>query len=188
MNIRFITLATFLVASLALANPQTYQIDASHSQVGFKIKHLLITWVNGNFQEFSGTVTLDDQKISNNQIDVKINPASINTNHEGRDEHLRNADFFDVKKFPQMSYVASGAKINKDKKMVITGKLTMHGVTREVPLTVEELSPEVKDPWGKIRRGAVASAILKRSDFGMTYGSPGVGEEVRITLEIEMSR
>src|SRR5512137_1180665 len=182
---------------IALALPTfafatTWTIDPDHSNVGFKVRHLMVSNVKGSFEKHTGTVEIDDKDITKSKVEVSIDTNSINTNVQKRDEHLRSADFFDVAKYPTMTFVSKKvAKSGKDK-LKVTGDLTLHGVTREVVLDVEPLAKESKDPWGNMRRGTTASTRINRKDFGLVWnkaletGGVAVGEEVLITLEIEM--
>jgi len=181
-----------LLPGLALAS--TWTIDPDHSSTGFKVRHLMVSNVKGNFNKFSGTVDINDKDITKSKVDVTIDTNSINTNVQKRDEHLRSADFFDVAKFPTMTFVSKKvAKAGKDK-LKVTGDLTLHGITKQVVLDVEGPSKESKDPWGNIRKGATAATKINRKDFGLVWnaaletGGVAVGEEVIITLEIEMIR
>lgn len=184
-------------ALIALALPgfafaATWTIDPDHSSIGFKVKHLMVANVKGSFDKHTGVVEIDDKDITKSRVEVSIDTASINTNVAKRDEHLRSADFFDVAKYPKMTFVSKKvAKAGKDK-LKVTGDLTLHGVTKQVVLDVEPLSKESKDPWGNIRRGTTATTTIDRKDFGLTWnkgletGGVLVGDEVTITLEIEM--
>lgn len=190
--LRSLAALMFAILLPIAAVASTWTIDPDHSSIGFKIKHLMVANVKGSFDRHTGTVDLDDKDITKSKVEVSIDTASINTNVQKRDDHLRSADFFDVGKFPTMTFVSKKvAKAGKDK-LKVTGDLTLHGVTKEVVLNVEELSAESKDPWGNIRRGATATAIINRKDFGLTWnkgletGGVLVGEEVNIILEIEM--
>ncbi len=174
------------------ASASTWNIDPDHSNVGFKVRHLMISNVKGNFEKHSGIVEINDKDISKSRVEVTIDTNSINTNVQKRDEHLRSADFFEVAKYPTMTFVSKKvARVGKDR-LKVTGDLTLHGVTREVALDVEGPSKESKDPWGNIRRGATANTKINRKDFGLLWnkaletGGVVVGEEVAITLEIEM--
>jgi len=182
----------FALALPAMAAAATWNIDPDHSNVGFKIRHLMISNVKGNFDKHSGTVDLNEKDITKSKVEVSIETASINTNVQKRDDHLRSADFFDVAKFPTMTFVSKKvAKAGKDK-LKVTGDLTLHGITKEVVLNVDGPSKESKDPWGNIRKGASATATINRKDFGLTWnkaletGGVVVGDEVNIILEIEM--
>jgi polyisoprenoid-binding protein YceI len=184
------TLIAFAWPTLALAS--TWNIDPEHSNVGFKIKHLMVSNVNGNFNKYTGVIEIDDKDITKSTVQVTIDTNSINTNVQKRDEHLRSADFFDVAKYPTMTFVSKKvAKAGKDK-LKVTGDLTLHGVTKEVVLDVEGPSVESKDPWGNIRKGATATTKINRKDFGLVWnaaletGGVVVGDDVNIILEIEM--
>lgn len=193
---RLITaISTIIALALpAFAGASTWAIDPDHSNVGFKVRHLMISNVRGSFEKHTGTVEINDKDITKSRVEVSIDTNSINTNVQKRDEHLRSADFFDVAKYPSMNFVSKKvAKAGKDR-LKVTGDLTLHGVTREVVLDVEGPSNESKDPWGNIRRGATATTRINRKDFGLVWnkaletGGVAVGEEITITLEIEMIR
>jgi len=187
------SISTIIALSLpALASATTWNIDPDHTNVGFKVRHLMISNVKGNFEKHTGVVDINDKDITKSKVQVSIDTASINTNVQKRDEHLRSADFFDVAKFPTMTFVSKKvAKAGKDK-LKVTGDLTLHGITKEVVLDVEGPTSESKDPWGVIRRGAVASTKINRKDFGLAWnkaletGGVAVGDEITINLEIEM--
>ena len=186
-------ISTFLTLSIpVVSSASTWQIDPDHSNLGFKVKHLMVSNVKGSFEKHSGTVEINDKDITKSRVEVTIDTSSINTNVQKRDEHLRSADFFDVAKYPVMTFVSKKVtKAGKDK-LKVTGDLTLHGVTREVTLDVEGPTKESKDPWGNFRRGATATTKINRKDFGLNWnkaletGGVLVGEEVAITLEIEM--
>ena len=187
------SISTIIALSLpAMAFATTWNIDPDHSNVGFKVRHLMITNVKGNFEKHTGVVDINDKDITKSKVEVSIDTASINTNVQKRDEHLRSAEFFDVAKYPTMTFVSKKvAKAGKDK-LKVTGDLTMHGITKQVELDVEGPSGESKDPYGIIRRGATASTKINRKDFGLVWnkaletGGIAVGEEITINLEIEM--
>ncbi len=189
------SIATVIALALpVVASASTWSIDPDHSNVGFKVRHLMVSNVKGSFDKYSGTVDLNDKDITKSKVEVSIDTNSINTNVQKRDDHLRSADFFDVAKYPAMTFVSKKvAKAGKDK-LKVTGDLTLHGVTRQVVLDVEGPSKESKDPWGNIRKGATATTKINRKDFGLVWntaletGGVAVGEEVTITLEIEMIR
>lgn len=186
-------LAGFLMYVPAVAFAQTWVIDADHTNIGFKVRHLMVSNVKGEFRDFSGTVTLDERDMSKSAVKVSINTASINTGVAKRDDHLRSADFFDVQKHPTMTFV-SRKVIKTGDRLQLQGDLTIRGITRPVTLDVQELTAEIKDPSGMIRRGATALGKINRRDFGLTWnkaleaGGVAVGEDVAIILEIEMVR
>ena len=190
------TIATIAaVAALALpalASASTWNIDPDHSSVGFKVRHLMVSNVKGNFEKHKGAVEINDKDITKSKVFVTIDTASVNTNVAKRDEHLKSADFFDVAKYPTMTFNSKKvAKAGKGK-LKVTGDLTLHGITKEVVLNVEGPAKESKDPWGNFRSGVTASTKINRKDFGLVYnaaletGGVAVGEDVDINLEIEM--
>jgi len=187
-------LVTAVAAILALAGSIThtaanaYKIDTSHSSVGFKIRHL-VGRVPGVFGDFSGTIEMDPANVGAGSVKITIQATSIDTRNEDRDNHLRNEDFFDVKKFPTITYEST--KVSGDReKFQVEGNLTMHGVTRPVTLHVEVLGVGL-DPGGNTRIGFEATATINRKDFGISWNraldSGGVilGEEVEISMAIE---
>lgn len=187
------SITTIIFLSLpALASAATWNIDPDHSSIGFKIRHLMVSNVKGHFDKYSGVVDIDDKDITKSKAEVTIDTASINTNVQKRDDHLRSADFFDVATYPTMKFVSKKVAAAGKDKLKVTGDLTLHGITREVVLDVEGPTAEVKDPWGNIRRGAVATTKINRKDFGVVWnkaleaGGVVVGDEVNITLEVEM--
>jgi polyisoprenoid-binding protein YceI len=191
---RFIaSIASIVALSLpVVASASTWSIDPDHSNIGFKVRHLMVSNVKGNFDKHTGVLELNDKDITKSKVEVSIDTTSINTNVQKRDQHLRSADFFDVAKFPTMTFVSKKvAKAGKDK-LKVTGDLTLHGVTKEVVLAVEGPSKESRDPWGNVRKGATATTTINRKDFGLTWnksletGGVLVGDEITITLEIEM--
>lgn len=170
----------------------TWQVDPSHSSFEFKIRHLTVSNVKGNFSKTKGTVTIDDQDVTRLKVDVVIDAASINTGHAKRDDHLRGPDFFDVAKYPEITFVSKKVtKVDADR-LKVTGDLTIHGVTREITMDVEGPTLEVKDPSGNFRRGATAAGKINRKDFGLTWnrvldtGGVVVGEEVTMVVEVEL--
>jgi polyisoprenoid-binding protein YceI len=184
-------LAIFLITTLAVpASAARYAIDTSHSSVGFKVRHMVISKTRGVFETFSGWVEYDPKKPKSWKVDVTIETASVNTQNEDRDNHLRNKDFFDVKKFPQMKFVSTRVEKVKGNAAVLVGKLTMKGVTKTVRLDIENHGI-VKGPWGKTRTGWSATTKIDRTDYGVTWnknldqGGVVVGEEVEIAIEIE---
>lgn len=189
------SISTIIALALpAFAFASTWTIDPDHSNIGFKVKHLMVSNVNGSFDKHTGIVDINDKDITKSKVEVTIDTASINTNVQKRDDHLRSADFFDVAKYPTMTFVSKKVANAGNNKLKVTGDLTLHGVTREVVLDVEPLSKESKDPWGNIRRGTTATTKIDRKDFGLTWnkgletGGVLVGEEITINLEIEMIR
>jgi polyisoprenoid-binding protein YceI len=170
------------------AEMETYMIDKVHSMANFKIRHLF-SKVSGTFSDLKGTIQLDRENIKASRVDATINVHSIDTNHEKRDEHLRSKDFFHVDRYPTMRFVSTSVEVTGDNEGVMSGELTMHGVTRSVELvfTILGFGP---DPWGGYRSGFEATTVLKRSDYGIDYGlgekgGGAVGDEVEVNILIE---
>jgi len=187
-----IVLALLLAGLPALAQAASWKIDPAHASVEFRVRHLMVAWVKGAFPDVAGTVEINEADLSKSKVEVTIGTASIDTNNAKRDEHLRSADFFDVAKFPTITFVskkviAAGGEVRQ-----VTGDLMIRDTTREVTLDVDELTPAIKDPWGNTRRGATATAEINRKDFGLTWnklletGGVAVGDEVRIYLTVEL--
>jgi polyisoprenoid-binding protein YceI len=179
-----------LAPALVLAEPAVWKIDPSHTHSTFTIRHLVISNVRGEFRSTTGAVKIDEQDPSRSSVEAVIDAASIHTREEKRDAHLRSADFFDVEKYPTITFRSSKVeKVGEGYK--VTGDLTMRGVTKPVVLEVTSLTPEIKDMQGKPRRGLSARTTLDRRDFGLTWSKmveagPVVGDEVRIELEAEL--
>ena len=178
-----------------LAAPQaattTWNIDPVHSVAEFKVKHMMISNVKGQFTGLQGTLTLDEANITNSHVQASIDAASITTRDAQRDAHLKSADFFDVEKFPALSFKSTRISRARDGELAIDGDLTIHGITRNVVFAVEGPTPSAKDPWGNTRIGLSASTKLNRKDFGLNWntaletGGILVGDEVTITLDVE---
>jgi polyisoprenoid-binding protein YceI len=184
----------FFLAIPILTYAATWQMDPAHSSFQFKIRHLTVSNVKGDFSKFQGAVIIDDQNITHLKVEVAIDAASVNTGHAQRDEHLRGPDFFDVTKYPTIIFVSKKVIKTDTNRLKVIGDLTLRGVTREITVDVEGPTPEVKDPWGHFRRGATASTVINRRDFGLTWnkvldtGGLVVGDEVNIYIEVELVR
>lgn len=167
----------------------TYKIDSDHTSVSFKIKHIL-SYVQGNFKEFEGSFDYDSEKPDAWKVKATIQAKSIDTNVVQRDNHLRSPDFFDVEKFPTLSFVSNGVTDVTPTHANLHGLLTLHGVQKPVILSLD-INGVAKDPWGNVRASFSATTTLNRKDFGLTWnqvlesGQFLVGDEVRITLEVE---
>ena len=191
-NIIRAMLTIAIMAVPSLANAAQWSIDADHSNVGFKVRHLMVSNVRGSFEKYSGSVDINEKDITKSKLEATIDAASINTNVQKRDEHLRSADFFDVAKYPTMSFVSKKWTQAGNGALKVTGDLTIHGVTREVILDVAPFSKESKDPWGNLRSGTSATTTINRKDFGLVWnkalelGGVTVGDEVNIALEVEL--
>ena len=178
-----------LAPTLALAATSTWNVDASHSQVGFAVKHLVISNVRGEFGAYQGKVVLDDADVTRSTVEATIDVNSVNTKVADRDAHLKSPDFFDVAKYPSITFKSTKvAKAGKDQ-LKVTGDLTLHGVTKPVVLDVST-SPEVKGMYGETRRAFAATTKISRKDYGLTWNKlveagPAVGDEVTIALDLE---
>jgi polyisoprenoid-binding protein YceI len=178
-----------------LATPQTatttWNIDPVHSVAEFKVKHMMISNVKGQFPKVSGKLTLDESDLSKSKVETSIETASIETHDPQRDGHLKSPDFFHVEKFPTMSFKSTGIKIVRDGELSVEGDLTIRDITRKVLFTVEGPTPPAKDPWGNTRIAVSATTKINRKDFGLTWnaaletGGILVGDEVTITLDVQ---
>jgi polyisoprenoid-binding protein YceI len=184
-------LASLLAAvpALALATPATWNVDPSHSQVGFAVKHLVISNVRGEFKTYQGKIALDEADVTHSSVEATVDVNSVDTQVADRDAHLKSADFFDVAKYPAMTFRSTRvAKAGKDR-LKVTGDLTLHGVTKPIVLDVTT-TPAVKGMSGESRRGFSATGKLSRKEFGLTWNKlveagPAVGDEVTLTLDLE---
>ncbi len=178
-------LSLFLAVS-ASAQVETWQIDPAHTASQFAARHLGISTVRGAFTKTTGTVQYDPADLSKTSIDVTIDATSLNTRVEMRDNDLRSDKFFDVQKFPTITFKSKRAEAAGKGKLKVTGDLTIHGVTKEVVLDVDGPAGPVKDPRGNTHMGASATTTIKRSDFGVSALPAMIGDEVQITLDVEM--
>jgi polyisoprenoid-binding protein YceI len=169
---------------------QTWTIDPVHSSVSFSVRHLVVAKVRGRFAKFEGAVVMDEAAPERSSVSVTIDTASIETGVVDRDNHLRSADFFDVEKFPQMSFQSRRVETEADGRFRVVGDLTIHGVTREVVLEAEDQG-RAKDPWGGQRAGFSAKTRIDRREFGLVWnqlletGGVAVAEKIDIELEVE---
>ena len=167
----------------------TWHLDASHSEVGFSVRHLGISKTRGRFGTFSGTLQIDADVPENSSVEVEIDATSIDTKDAGRDEHLRGADFFDAEQFPTLTFRSTSVR-GEGTDWTVEGELTIRGVTRPVVLDTELVGLE-KDPWGNDRVGFAATTEVNREDFGLTWnaaletGGVLVGKTVKIHLDVE---
>ncbi|MSR77211.1 MAG: polyisoprenoid-binding protein [Candidatus Omnitrophica bacterium] len=185
-------LSLLLVIGLLFSQPAwaaEYKLGKEHTTVGFKIRHLF-SWVQGTFNEFDGQFTYDPDKPETWKVDAVIQAKSIDTHNEKRDTHLSSADFFDVEKFPTLSFKSTGVHDATKSNAKLDGILTLHGVEKPVTLDLE-IHGAGKDPWGNMLSGFTATTKINRKDFGLSWnqsvetGQLLVGEEVLITIEVE---
>jgi polyisoprenoid-binding protein YceI len=174
------------LAGAANAQTETWKIDPAHSAAQFAVRHMSISTVRGAFTKLAGTVQYDPADVSKTVLDVSIDTDSVDTRVEARDKDLRSEKYFDVQKFPALTFKSKHTEQVGAGKLKISGDLTLHGVTKEVVLDVEGPTPPVKDPKGNLHMGASATSSLNRSDFGMTNGQPIVANEISITLDVEL--
>jgi polyisoprenoid-binding protein YceI len=169
----------------------TWAIDPSHSEIQFKVKHLVITTVTGHFKEFSGSLTGDANNFDGASISFEAKTASISTNNEQRDEHLKSADFFDAEQFPTLSFQSTSFAKQDDEEYTLKGNLTMKGLTLPIDLEVE-YNGTATDPWGNVKAGFELKGKLNRKDFGLTWNAPTeaggvlVSEEVKLIANIQL--
>lgn len=178
-----VILAT-LLAGTAQAAPETYTIDSTHTFPSFEINHLGFSTQRGRFNKTTGTIVLD-QAARKASVDISIDASSISTGLEKLETHLRTEDFFDTAKYPAITFKSTGATFKGDKLATVSGDLGMHGVTKPVTLTVTAFHCGYNPVYKKDACGADAATTLKRSDFGINYALPAVGDEVRLLIQIE---
>ncbi|HWA74373.1 MAG TPA: YceI family protein [Polyangiaceae bacterium] len=185
-------LPLLFITTLAQAEPVEWSFDASHSKIGFKVQHLVVSNVSGRFREVEKSkIVIDDQNPANSKIEIDIKAASINTDEAKRDEHLKSPDFFDVAKFPLVKF-ASTKIVKAGKGYKVTGNLTIRDVTKEVVLTTT-LSQPIKNPWGKQVRAATLTGTINRGDFGLKWnkaleaGGVVVGDKVTLEIDAEVT-
>ena len=184
---RLFSFALIAYASLAVAEPRTWQIDPNHTASQFSVRHLGISTVRGQFMKTTGTVVYDPGDVSKTQIDVTIDASSVDTRVQMRDNDLRSDHFLDVAKYPTITFKSKKAESAGQGKLKITGDLTIHGTTKEVVLDVDGPSQETSAMNG-IRMGAEATTKINRKDFGVNGASGAVGDDIQITLDVEMTR
>lgn len=178
------------MAGNAVAEVSKWNVDHDHSTVGFQVAHMVVSKTKGKFTDYTGVVEMDPEAKEFKMIEAVIQTASVTTDHQKRDDHLRSPDFFDVKNFPTMTYKMKSYQKTDDGYTAI-GDLTLRGVTKEITLT-GTFNGVAQDPWGNTRAGFTAEGKLNRQDFGMKFsklldnGGLVVGDEVTITLEIEV--
>ena len=186
------SLATSLLTPVALAEGTPWAIDPAHTKVGFTVDHMVVSEVDGQFNKFSGKVSLDEKNLTKSEVSFSVDVASIDTDNADRDKHLMGPDFFDAQKYPKITF--SSKKITKaGKAYKVHGDLTMHGITKPVTLKVT-LSKPIKNPWGKLVRAVKVEGTIKRADYGMSWnkaldvGGVLVGETVEIEIKAELNK
>jgi len=183
---RILAAVVALAAVPALA-ADTYKIEGSHTQSAFAVRHLMISTVRGEFGKTEGTVVIDPADPTRSSVEATIDAATVDTRDAKRDEHLRNADFFDVAKFPKITFKSTKVEQAGEGALKVTGDLTIKGVTKSVVLDVAGPTAEIKDPWGNTRRGLSATTRINRKDFGVSYGpDAAISDQVAITIDAEL--
>jgi len=197
MKGQFLKLAAVagLAAGLSLpasAGTTAYQVDPRHSSANFAVTHLMISTVRGEFHGVNGTIVVDDSNIGNSSVNVTIDATTVDTREPDRDKHLKSDAFFNVAKYPTITFKSTKVEKNSDGSLKVTGDLTIRGNTQSVVLTATAPKPAIKDPWGLQRTAASATTKVNRQDFGVSWnqkldsGGVVVGDDVNITLDVEM--
>ncbi|NOY36680.1 MAG: YceI family protein [Chlorobi bacterium] len=177
----------------AFTQQTKWTFDKAHSKIGFTVVHMVISEVSGSFGEFSGKVYSDTEDFTDARVELSISTSSVNTGNDRRDNHLRSADFFNVEKFPEITFKSSAMKKVGDRKYKLEGDFTMHGVTRKVVLDAS-LGGVIKDPYGRTRAGFKVTGTLNRKDFGLTWnntlesGGVVISDEVKLNCSVELVR
>ena len=184
------------VVSIALgpsfASASTWQVDSAHTAVQFAVRHLMVSTVRGTLGKAKGTVNLDEGDPTKSTVEASIDVNGIDTREPKRDQHLKSPDFFDVEKYPTVTFKSKKVTKVSDTKFKVAGDLTMHGVTKEVVLDVEGTPKPLTDPFGNVKLGGIATTKVNRKDFGINWssamdgGGVVVGDEVDVTIDIEL--
>jgi len=188
----FAIAAGLFLAAASSVQAQTWTIDSSHSGVHFAVRHMMVSTVRGDMGKITGAVNFDPAKPTAGSIEATIDVNGIDTREPGRDKHLKSADFFDVEKFPTITFRSKKIEPVSGGGFKVTGDLTMKGVTKEVVLDVEPLRPQIKDQRGNARTGTAATIKLNRQDYGITWsrtldgGGLVVSDEVSVTIDVEL--
>jgi polyisoprenoid-binding protein YceI len=181
---------SLLFPALAAAEPVTYKVDADHSGVGFSIRHF-VSNVSGRFRDFDGVIKYDKANPSASSVEFTVKAASIDTANNDRDEHLRSKDFFDVQKFPTLTFTSTKVVAKDANTLEVTGNLTLHGITKPITLPVTLLG-SVKTPKGE-KAGFETNFKLDRKEYGITWNNvldsgPVLGDDVKVNIEVEANR
>ncbi len=183
---------TLAVGANGFAQTSHWEIDPAHSNASFTVRHMMVSNVRGEFTKLAGGLEVMGDDPTTAKVNVTIDAGSLNTREPKRDAHLRSADFFDVAKFPTITFTSKKVERTGEGRLKLAGDLTIHGVTREVTLDVEELTPVVKDLNGNFRVGAHATTRISRKEFGLLWNVPLegggvlVGDDVNITIDVEL--
>jgi polyisoprenoid-binding protein YceI len=185
---RALSLLFLGLSTICAAQTQTWQIDPNHTAAQFAVRHLGISTVRGVFEKTTGTVMFDPADPAKTSIEATIEASSLNTRVKMRDDDLRSPRFFDVAKYPTIIFKSTHAEAGGAGKLKVAGDLTMHGVTKQVVLDVDGPSETIHDPMGNLRMGASATTKINRNDFGITTMPGGIGDEIQIEIDTELTR
>ena len=184
----FIVVLSLILILPAAAQVQTWNIDPNHTAAQFSVRHLGISTVRGAFTNVSGSVQYDPSDPAKTTIEATIDANSVDTRVEKRDSDLRGPSFFDVAKYPALTFKSKRVEAAGSGKMKVVGDLTIHGVTKEVVLDVDGPTAPIKDPKGNLHMGASATTTVNRKDFGVNGAGAAVGDDVSITIDMELLR
>jgi polyisoprenoid-binding protein YceI len=190
---RHLVLALVLLVP-SLARAAVWELDPAHSSIGFGVRHMMISTVRGEFHTFTGQATGDPAHPTDAAVEATIQAGSLDTRNDKRDGHLKSPDFFDVEKFPTITFKSKKVEPGAAGHVKVTGDLTLHGVTKEVVLDVEGPTPAIKDPMGNTKAGAHATTTINRKDFGIVWnkamdgGGLMVGDDVDVTIDVEAAK
>lgn len=189
---RFAAILSFALLLPAWGEAAAWKIDTAHSSAQFLVRHMMVSNVRGEFTKVSGTIDIDETDLTRSKVEATIETASIQTREPARDKHLMSADFFDVARYPTITFKSSSIAKGSDGRYRIAGELTMHGTSKDVVLDTDPLSPTIKDPSGRMRTGTTATTKINRKDYGLTWnraletGGFVVSDEVTITIDVEL--
>jgi polyisoprenoid-binding protein YceI len=181
-----------VLAVPSLVQAEGWNIDTAHSSAAFSVRHMMVSTVRGEFDKVSGSVDLNEKDITQSKVEAVIDATTISTRNEGRDKHLKSADFLDTANFPTITFKSSKVEKGANGKLTVTGDLTLHGVTKSVVLEVEPLSSAIKDQRGNMRSGTSATTKINRKEFGVNFnaaldgGGVVVSDEVTINIDVEL--
>jgi polyisoprenoid-binding protein YceI len=180
-----VMLLTGLSVPVSAADTYVLDVKGAHYYAGFQVSHLGFSTMHGRFDKMDGTIEFDADNIAASKVNITIDAASINTNHAKRNEHLKSPDFFNVAEFPTITFVSTKMELTDEKSGIVTGELTMLGVTKTITLDAKIMNVGL-NPFSKAPTAAwSARGVIKRSDFGMKYGLPAIGDEITLLLDIE---
>lgn len=188
-----LTLVSFILTAFTLPlSAAAWKIDSAHSSASFRVRHMVVATVSGKMSGIKGTVTIDDKDITKSSVTAELDAATIWTDNKKRDDHLRNEDFLDVKKFPKIYFKSTSVKKTGKEQLDVTGKLTIKDITRQVVLKVKGPTRAIKGMRGHLHKGVRADVTIDRQDFNVKFlkklptGGLIVGNDVEITLDLEL--